>query len=102
MQTASFSSAQTTQAAESITYTATDTTDNVTVAQTVSVAFTAGVPQVTQSHRAGQPHLCACGRLTASTVTVKVADHNQNPVSGISITLTALNGSSVVSPTSGW
>ena len=49
--------------AESITYTATDTTDSLTVTQTGTATFTAGVPQVSQSNGAGQPNGRACRRL---------------------------------------
>ena len=46
--------------AESITYTATDTTDDITVAQTVAVAFTAGVAQVSQSTVQANPTSRTC------------------------------------------
>ena len=85
--------------AESITYTATDSTDSVTVAQTVAVTFTAGVPQVSQSAVQASPSAVPADGTTASTITVTVEDHNANPVQGIGITLTALNGSSAITPT---
>jgi hypothetical protein len=87
--------------AESMTYTATDTTDNVTVTQTQNVTFLAGVPQVSQSSVQANPTSVPADGTSASTVTVTLADHNQNPVPGITVVLTALNGSGVIAPASG-
>ena len=87
--------------AESITYVASDTTDSITVAQTVEVTFTPGVPQVSQSTVQANPSAVQADGTTASTITVTVEDHNANPVPGVTITLTALNGSSVITPTTG-
>ena len=87
--------------AESITYTATDSTDSLTVTQTVAVLFTAGVPQVSQSTVQASPSSVPADGSTASTITVTVQDHNTNPVPGITITLTALNGSAAIAPTAG-
>ncbi len=83
-------------AAESVTYQATDTTDTVVVAQTVNVTYTAGVPQVSDSSVAASPTAVPADGSTPSTITVVIADHNGNPVPGKTVTLTALNGSSVV------
>ena len=69
--------------AESLTYTATDTTDNVTVNQTQTVTFLAGVPQVSRSTVQANPTSVPADGTSASTVTVTLADHNQNPVSGL-------------------
>ncbi len=87
--------------AESITYTATDTTDNVTVNQTQTVTFLAGVAQVSESTVQANPTSVPADGTSASTVTVTLEDHNQNPVPGDMVELTALNGSSVVAPASG-
>jgi hypothetical protein len=86
---------------ESITYTATDTTDGITVTQTVAVTFSASITQVSQSTVQANPTSVPADGSTASTITVTAEDHNQNPVSGITIVLTALNGSSVIAPSSG-
>ena len=87
--------------AESVTYTATDSTDNVTVTQTVAVTFTAGLPQVSQSTVQAAPTSVPADGSTASTITVTLEDHNANPVPGVSLTMAALNGSSSVAPASG-
>ena len=87
--------------AESITYTAVDTTDNVTLSQTATVAFLATAAQVSQSSVQANPTSVPADGKTASTVTVALADHNRNPVPGIMVALTALNGSSVITPASG-
>jgi 5-hydroxyisourate hydrolase-like protein (transthyretin family) len=84
--------------AESVTYTATDTTDGVVVKQTVEVSFTAGLPQVSQSSVQASPASVAADGSTASTITVTLDDHNDNPVPNITVTLSALNGSSTISP----
>ena len=52
--------------AQSVTYTATDTSDSVTVTQTASVAFTAGTPTAAQSTVSASPSsVAAAGRSTA-------------------------------------
>jgi len=87
--------------AESVTFTATDTTDSITVAQTVSATFTSGLPQVSNSTVQASPTSVPADGLTASTITVTLQDHNANSVPGVTISLTALNGSSVIAPASG-
>jgi hypothetical protein len=87
--------------AESIAYTATDATDNITVTQTATVTFTAGSPQVSQSSVQANPTNVPADGSSASTVTVTIDDHNQNPVPGNMVDLTAMNGSSMIAPSSG-
>ncbi len=87
--------------AESVTFTATDTTDSVTVTQTVAVTFTPGLPQVSQSTVQASPTTVPADGATASTITVTVEDHNANPVPGVTISLIAINGSPVIAPTTG-
>ncbi len=84
--------------AESVTFIATDTTDNVVVTPTVTVVFDAGLPQVDQSTVAANPAAVAADGTTASTITVTLGDHNQNPVPNTTVSLQALNGSSLFSP----
>ena len=86
---------------ESITYSATDVTDNVEVNETVSVVFRAGLPQAAQSSMQASPSSVPADGVTTSTITVTAEDHNANPVRGITITLSALNGSSVITPSTG-
>ena len=95
----SFSAYDTT--AESVTFTATDTTDDITVAQTVEATFTPGLPQVSNSTVQANPTTVPADGSTASTITVTLQDHNGNPVPGDTISLTGLNGSSVIAPASG-
>jgi hypothetical protein len=87
--------------AESVTYTAIDTTDNVTVTHTVAVLFTAAVSQISQSGVLANPTAVAADGSTASTITVTMNDHNGNPVPGVTVTLTALSGSSSITPATG-
>jgi hypothetical protein len=84
--------------AEVVTFTATDTTDNVTFSNTVQFTYQPTLPQSNQSSIAAQPTLVAANGTAASTITVTLDDHNANPVSGKSVSLTALNGSSAISP----
>jgi Bacterial Ig-like domain (group 1) len=82
--------------AETVVYTATDTTDDVTIDQTVSVTFLAGVPQSNQSTLSANPTDVPANGTTSSTVTVTLEDHNNNPVPGKTIALAAAGGNSVI------
>ena len=87
--------------AEATTYTATDTTDSVTVAQTASVTFTVGPVDggpVDGQRRAGLGHR---RRRTTSTITVTLKDAQSNPVSGKTVTLAKGGGSSTITTVSG-
>jgi hypothetical protein len=86
--------------AESITYTATDTTDNVTLTETASATFVSTAVQVSQSSVQANPTSVLANGTSSSTVTVTLADHNNNPVQGVMVGLTPLNGSSVITPDS--
>ena len=87
--------------AESVKYTATDTTDSVTVTQGVTVTYVPGISQASQSTVQASPSSVPADGTTASTITVTMEDHNTNPVPGVTLTLIALNGSSVVAPSTG-
>jgi hypothetical protein len=87
-------------AAETVVYTATDTTDNVVIDQTASVTYGAGLPQVNNSTLSANPTSVPADGTTSSTVTVGLEDHNSNPVPGKTITLTATGGSSTITPVS--
>ena len=82
--------------AEGITFTATDTTDSVVVGNTVSATYLASAPQVNQSTVQANPSAVPADGTSASTITVTLNDHNDNPVPGIDMALTALNGSSAI------
>src|ERR1019366_6362021 len=86
--------------AEPVTYTATDTTDNVVVTQTVSVTFVAGLPQVSESTIGANPTSVPADGTSASTITVTINDHNGNPVPGKTVALTALGGGSTITSVS--
>jgi hypothetical protein len=87
--------------AETVTYSATDTTDNVALTQTANVSFTATAPQSDNSTVTANPSNVAADGKTSSTVTVTLEDHNSNPVPGKTLSLTAAGTtSSVITPLS--
>ena len=87
--------------AEVVTYTATDTTDPVTVTQTATVTFTAGAVSATVSTVSANPASVTADGMATSTITVTLLDSNSNPVSGKSVTLAQGTGHSTISPASG-
>jgi Bacterial Ig-like domain (group 1) len=90
------------ESAETVTFTATDTTDSLTVAQTVAITFTAGAgdPSALGSTVVASPANPPADGSTPSTVTVTLTDYFGNPISGQTIKLAALNGSSQITPSS--
>ena len=87
--------------AESVTFTATDTTDsNLVLNKTVSITFQAGPvdPAGLGTTVTATPTNPPADGSTASTITVTLADYFSNPVSGKTVALAALNGSSTISP----
>jgi hypothetical protein len=100
--TAQFEADDTT--AEVVTFTATDTTDNIPVSGSLMVTYTAGDADANLSTITSSPSQVPADGATPATITVTVADHFGNPVAGKSVSLAALNGNSVitnVSPTTG-
>ena len=87
--------------AESTTYTATDTTDAVTITQTASVTFTAGAVTAAHSTVTASPTPVVADGVATSTITVTLKDVNNNPVSGKTVTLAKSGGSSTISAASG-
>ncbi len=87
--------------AQSVIYTAKDTTDNITVTQTASVTFTVNTPNAANSTVSASPTIIPADGTTTSTITVTLLNANSNPVSGKTVTLTAGSGSSVISAASG-
>ncbi len=87
-------------AVESVTYTAKDTTDNITITQTAQVSFTAGTPTSGNSTVSASPTSITADGTTTSTVTVTLFDAFSHPVSGKTVTLAQGTGSSTISPAS--
>ena len=83
-------------AAETVTFTASDTSDGFAVAGSVSVTFTAGTADANQSTVTSSPTSVPSDGATASTVTVTMNDHFGNHISGKVIGLSATNGTSVI------
>ena len=87
--------------AESVTYTAKDSTDNVTATQQATVTFTAGAANAGTSTVVANPTSVTANGTSTSTITVTLKDVNSNPVSGKAVSLTAGSGSSTVTVVSG-
>jgi Bacterial Ig-like domain (group 1) len=88
--------------AETVTFTATDVTDsNLAIHGSVTASFVAGVAAADQSTVSATPDAVPADGTTASTVTVTLLDHNQNPVSGKTVTLAATGGKSHITTTRG-
>ncbi len=87
--------------AETVTYTATDSTDSITVTPTAAVTFTAGAVNAGKSTVTSSPASVVADGSTTSTITVTLLDVNSNPVSGKTVSLTAGSGSSTISAASG-
>ena len=88
-------------AVESTTYTATDTTDSVTVTQTASVSFTAGAVDATSSTVAAAPASRLANGVASSTITVTAKDAFAHPLAGQTVTLAQGAGSSTITVVSG-
>jgi hypothetical protein len=86
--------------AETVTFTATDTTDSFTLAKTVTITFTPGPadPASIGTTVTASPMNPPADGSTPSTVTVTLTDFFSNPIAGKTISLKALNGSSSITP----
>ena len=88
--------------AETVTLTVQDVTDGFTIVtpQAVTLTFSAGTVDGTQSTVVAAPASVPADGSTASVITVTLADHFGNPVSGINVSLGQGTGQSVISPAS--
>jgi hypothetical protein len=86
--------------AETVTYTATDTTDGVAVAQTAQVTFNPGAADATRSSLIAAPISLVADGTASSTLTVTVKDAVDNAISGHLINLSQGSGSSTITPAS--
>lgn len=87
--------------AESVTYAAKDTTDNISVTQTATVSFTAGSVNAGSSTVIANPTSVTADGTASSTITVTLKDANNNPVSGKAVALAQGSGNSTISAASG-
>ena len=87
--------------AETDTYTATDSTDSITITQTAQVTFTAGAVSPSVSTVSANPTLVPADGATSSTITVTLLDANSNPISGKAVSLSAGSGGSIITTLSG-
>ncbi len=88
--------------AESVTFIATDTTDNLVLSMTVSIAYLPGPadPTAVGTTVAVAPANPPADGSTPSTITVTLTDYFSNPIAGKTIALSALNGKSTIVPVS--
>jgi hypothetical protein len=86
---------------ENVTYTAVDSTDNLTITQTANVDFFTNISPTFSTVETLTPIVPANGISTA-TITVTLRDLSGLPVEGEPITLVATNGSSIISAPSGF
>jgi hypothetical protein len=88
------------ETAEVVTFTATDSSDSVTLTQTVQITFVAGAPDPSAKDATvvASPTQVPSNGTTPSTVTVTLTDIFGNPVSGQTISLAALSGGSQITP----
>jgi hypothetical protein len=83
--------------AETVTYTAIDTTDGVVVTQTAAVIFQGGTVVTSRSTVTANPGTVTADGVSYSVITVTLEDTNRYPVSGKTVMLTAGSGASVIS-----
>jgi hypothetical protein len=82
--------------AESVPMTIVDTTASVTLSTSVTLQFTAGVVDGSQSTVTASPPAVAADGTTQATLTVTLQDHFGNPVSGQSVSIDQGSGHSVI------
>ena len=82
--------------AQSVTLTADDTTDSVTLDNTATVTFAAPVVDASQSSVTANPTIVASGGSTTITVTLRDQGVTPQPVAGKTVTLSGSAGSSAV------
>jgi kumamolisin len=80
--------------AETVTFTATDVTDGIALAQTVTLTF--GVPAAASAGIAAAPSTVAADGTSAATVTVTLKDGLNRPTPGKTVTLSQGNGHSII------
>src|SRR5205085_1385974 len=86
---------------ESVTYTATDTTDGLDVTQTAGVSFTLGPVSATASTASASPASLTADGSSTSTVTVTLKDDYGHAVPGKAVSLAQGAGSSTITTVSG-
>jgi hypothetical protein len=77
-------------------YQATDASDGITIAQTLEITFTTGGASLSAT-----PATVIADGIGTSTVTFALHDTSNNPVSGVSVTLAASDGTATISPSTG-
>jgi len=83
--------------AQTVVYTATDTTDGLAITDVATVVFTPGPGNAAQSSVNSSPATVAANGFTTSTITVTLLDANGNAVPGKTVTLAKSLGSSTIS-----
>ncbi|MCQ4088910.1 Ig-like domain-containing protein [Saccharibacillus sp. JS10] len=86
---------------ETVTYTAKDATDNLTLTNTGTVTFDAGAIDAALSNVTISKTAVAADNLDEATITVTLRDKNNNVISGKAVTLSQGSGSSTITATQG-
>lgn len=87
--------------AETVTYTATDATDSITITQTASVTFDPGAVDTNLSTISTSKANVAADNTDTATITVHLKDISGNAISGKNVTLSQGSGSSTITATQG-
>jgi hypothetical protein len=87
--------------AQSVTYTATDTTDGVTITQTATVTFAPGQISASSSTISASPTTVSANGTLYSTITVTLQDSGGDAVSGATVTLSQGSGHSTITTVTG-
>ncbi|WP_322907541.1 Ig-like domain-containing protein, partial [Paenibacillus sp. SGZ-1009] len=89
----------TSQKMETVTYTATDSSDSIPITQTKQITFTAGAVNAAQSNVTVSKANVLADNSDSATVTVTLKDINSNAISGKTVSLTQGSGSSTITAT---
>ncbi len=87
--------------AETVTYTATDATDSLTVTQTGTVTFVPGAVDAAASTVVASKANVIANNVDSATITVTLRDAGNNAISNRSVTLSQGSGSSTITATQG-
>ncbi len=86
---------------EMVTYTVTETTDNLTITETAQISFKAGAVNAKQSTLEANKTTVVADNSDSPAITVTLKDASGNPIEGKLVTLLQEEGNSYISPVNG-